>query len=79
MNDVYYYNILKNKDKRPAKRKITFEQTIIPQPFNILSGKLLRYQIRYRTRVNNSPEESLDNDDDDDSSQESNPLNRQLN
>ncbi len=23
--DVYYYNILKNKDKRSAKRKVTFE------------------------------------------------------
>ena len=45
MDDVYYYNILKNKG--PAKRKITFGQTITTPPSNLLSGKLLRYQTRY--------------------------------
>jgi len=77
-NDTYYYNILKNK--RSAKRKVTFSQTITIPPSNLLSKKQLRYQIRYQTRSNNSSEESSDNDDDDDSSDyEDNPLDRQPN
>ena len=44
-DDVYYYNILKNKG--PAKRKVTFEQTITILPSNLLSEKQLRYQTRY--------------------------------
>ena len=69
-DDVYYYNILKNKG--PAKRKVTFEQTITIPPSNLLSGKQLRYQTRYQTRSNNSPEESPDNDDDDDDDDDDN-------
>jgi len=76
-DDIYYYNILKNKDKEPTKRKVTFGQTLISQPSNTLSGKLPRYQTRYQTRINNSPEESPDdndndNDDDDDNNQGNN-------
>ncbi len=79
MDYAYYYNILKNKG--PAKRKVTFGQTITSQPSNTLSEKPSRYQTRYQTRTNNSPEESPDddNDDDDDSDQGNNPLNRQPN
>ena len=62
-NDAYYYNILKNK--RPARRKVTFGQTITTPPSNLLSEKQPRYQIRYQMR-NNSPEKSPDDDDDDD-------------
>ncbi len=40
-DDAYYYNILKNKG--PAKRKITFRQTIITPPSNLLSEKQPRY------------------------------------
>ncbi len=64
MDDVYYYNIFKNKGL--AKRKVTFRQSITIPPSNLLSRRPLRYQTRYQTRSNNSPEESLDNDDDDD-------------
>ncbi len=39
--DVYYYNLL--KDKRPVKRKVTFEQIITTPPSNLLSGKQLKY------------------------------------
>jgi len=63
-DDTYYYNLLKNK--RFAKRKVTFGQTITTPPSNLLSGKQPRYQTRYQTRSNNSPEESPDDDDDDD-------------
>ncbi len=66
-DNKYYYNLLKNKG--PAKRKVTFGQTITISPSNLLSGKQLRYQTRYQTRSNNSPEESSndnDNDNDDD-------------
>ncbi len=39
---------------------------ITTPPSNLLSEKLLRYQTRYQTRSNNSPEKSSDDDDDDD-------------
>ena len=80
MDDAYYYNIFKNKG--PARRKVTFGQTITTPSFNLLSGKLPRYQTRYQIRSNNSSEESPDNDDDDDdndSNQGNNSPNRQLN
>ncbi len=72
-DDIYYYNILKNKGL--AKRKVTFGQTITTPPSNLLSGKLSRYQTRYQTRNNNSLEKSSDDDDDDNdnSNQENNP------
>ncbi len=83
-DNVYYYNIFKNKGL--ARRKVTFRQTIITFPSNLLSRKQLRYQTRYQTRNNNSSEESPDNDDDDDdddddnnSNQENNLSNRQPN
>jgi len=44
-DDVYYYNILKNKGL--TKRKVTFGHTITTSPSNLLSGKLPRYQTRY--------------------------------
>ena len=69
-DDVYYYNIF-NKGKGPAKRKVTFGQTITTQPSNILSEKLSRYPTRSQTRTNNSPEESSDDNDDDDESDNS--------
>ncbi len=40
-DDAYYYNILKNKG--PAKRKVTFGQTITTLSSNLLSGKQPRY------------------------------------
>jgi len=62
--------LVKNKDKKLAKRKVTFGQTLTTQLPNILSEREQsdsRYRIRYQvTRNNNSPEESSDNDDDDD-------------
>src|SRR6266498_1363293 len=78
-DDAYYYNILKNKGL--AKRKVTFRQIITTPPSNLLSGKQLRYQIRYQTRSNNSSEESPDDDDDDDDDDDNNnpPPNRQPN
>src|SRR6266511_2065429 len=59
-NDTYYYNLLRNK--RPGKRKVTFGQTITTPLSNLLSGGQTRYQIRYQTRRDNSPEESSDDD-----------------
>ncbi len=47
-----------------------------------MSGKQLRYQTRYQTRSNNSPEESPDDDDDNDEDDDDNnnfPSNRQPN
>src|SRR6266540_4246581 len=52
-DDTYYYNLLRNKG--PAKRKVTFRQTITTPPSNLLSGGQTRYQTRYQTRNNNSP------------------------
>jgi len=76
--DTYYYNLLRNKG--PAKRKVTFGQTITTSPSNLLSRKQLRYQTRYQTRSNNSPEESPDDDDDDDDNDNNiSPPNRQPN
>ena len=70
IDDSFYYNLVKNKDKKLAKRKVTFGQTLTTQLPNILSEREQsdsRYRIRYQvTRNNNSPEESSDNDDDDD-------------
>ncbi len=63
IDDVYYYNILKNKGL--VKRKVTFRQSITIPSSNLLSGRLPSYQTRYQTRSNNSPEESSDDDDDD--------------
>ncbi len=65
-DDVYYYNILKNKG--PAKRKVTFGQTITTSLSNLLSEKQPRYQTRYQMRNNNLPEKLLDDDNDDDNS-----------
>ncbi len=76
MDDIYYYNLL--RDKEPVKRKVTFGQTITILPSNLLSGKQPRYQTRYQTRSNNSPEESSDDDDDDDDNN-NNLLNRSPN
>src|SRR6266511_769902 len=76
-DDTYYYNLLKNKG--PAKRKVTFGQTIMTPPSNLLSGGQTRYQTRYQTRNNNSPEESPDDDDDDDNDNNIPPPNRQPN
>src|SRR6266511_1216002 len=73
-DDTYYYNLLKNKG--PAKRKVTFGQTIMTPPSNLLSGGQTRYQTRYQTRNNNSPEESPDDDDDDDNDNNIPPPNR---
>ncbi len=73
-DDIYYYNLLKNKG--PAKSKVTFGQTITTLSSNLLSGKQPRYQTRYQIRSNNSPEESPDDDDDDDDDDNSNPSNR---
>src|SRR6266540_6821034 len=73
-DDTYYYNLLRHKG--PAKRKVTFGQTITTPLSNLLSGKQLRYQTRYQTRGNNSPEESSDDDDDDDDDNNTPPLNR---
>src|SRR6266540_1683805 len=75
-DDTYYYNLLRNKGLE--KRKVTFGQIITTPPFNLLSGKQPRYQIRYQTRSNNSPEKSPDDDDDDDDDNNS-PPNRQPN
>ena len=61
-DNIYYYNLL---NKGSAKRKVTFRQSIITLSSNLLSKKLLRYQIRYQTRSNNSSEKSPDDDDDD--------------
>jgi len=44
-DNVYYYNILKNKGL--VERKVTFGQTITTSPSNLLSEKLLRYQTKY--------------------------------
>ncbi len=68
--DIYYYNILKNKGL--VKWKVTFGQTIITPLSNLLSGKPPRYQIRYQTRNNNSPEESSDDDNDNDDNDDNN-------
>ena len=77
-DDIYYYNILKNKGL--AKRKVTFGQTITTPPSNLLSRKQPRYQTRYQTRSNNSPEKSPnDDDDDDDDDNNTPPPNRQPN
>src|SRR6266498_946370 len=77
-DDTYYYNLLRNKG--PAKRKVTFGQTIMTPPSNLLSGRQTRYQTRYQTRNNNSPEESQDDDDDDDDDNNNTPPpNRQPN
>ena len=70
-DDIYYYNLLRNKE--PAKRKVTFGQTITTPPSNLLSGNQQRYQIRSQTRNNNSPEESPDDDDDDDNDNDNSP------
>ena len=40
-DNIYYYNLLKNKGS--AKRKVTFEQTITTPPSNLLSEKQPRY------------------------------------
>ncbi len=72
-DDTYYYNLLRNKE--PAKRKVTFGQTITTPPSNLLSGKQPRYQTRYQTRSNDSPEESPDDDDDDDDDDNNPPPN----
>ena len=69
-DDTYYYNFLRNKGL--AKRKVTFGQTITTLPFNLLSRKQPRYQTRYQTRSNNSPEELPDDDDDDDDDDDNN-------
>ena len=37
-DDTFYYNFIKNKNKGPAKRKVTFGQTLITQLPSILSG-----------------------------------------
>src|SRR6266498_3692748 len=77
-DDTYYYNLLRNKG--PAKRKVTFGQTITTPLSNLLSGGQTRYQTRYQTRNNNSPEESPDDDDDDDDDDNNTPPpNRQPN
>src|SRR6266542_795781 len=76
-DDTYYYNLLRNKG--PAKRKVTFGQTITTPPSNLLSGGQTRYQTRYQTRNNNSPEESPDDDDDDDDDNNTPPPNCQPN
>ncbi len=79
-DNIYYYNLFRNKG--PAKRKVTFGQTITTSPSNLLSGKQPRYQTRYQTRSNNSPEESPDDDDDDNDNDDDNnnpPPNRQPN
>src|SRR6266498_1531136 len=76
-DDTYYYNLLRKKE--PAKRKVTFGQTITTPPSNLLSGKQLRYQTRYQTRSNNSSEELPDDDDDDDDDDNNPPPNRQPN
>ena len=74
-DDVYYYNILKNKGS--AKRKVTFGQTVTTPPFNLLSRKVPRYQTRYQTRSNNLSEESSDDDNNNNNhDQENNPPNR---
>jgi len=36
-DDSFYYNILKNKNSKSAKRKVTFEQTLTTRSPNILS------------------------------------------
>src|SRR6266542_202405 len=74
-DDTYYHNLLRNK--QPAKRKVTFGQTITTPPSNLLSGNQSRYRTRYQTRNNNSPEESPDDDDDDDDDNNTPPPNRQ--
>src|SRR6266498_3590363 len=75
---TYYYNLLRNKG--PGKRKVTFGQTITTPPSNLLSGGQTRYQIRYQTRRDNSPEESLDDDDElSDDDNNTPPPNRQPN
>ncbi len=70
MDDLFYYNLVKNKDKGSAKRKITFEQTLTTQSSSILSKREQsdsRYWIRYQAiRDNNSPKESSDDNDNDD-------------
>ncbi len=76
-NDIYTYNIL--KDKGPAKRKVTFGQTITTPPSNLLSGKQLRYQTRYQTRSNNSSKELPNDDDDDDDNDDNNNNNNSSN
>jgi len=37
MDDTFYYNFIKNKDKGSVKRNVTFGQTLITQSPNILS------------------------------------------
>ena len=77
-DNLYYYNILNRREL--AKRKVTFGQTITTLPSNLLSGKQPRYQIRYQTRSNNSPEESPDDDDNNnDDDDANNPSNYQPN
>jgi len=73
-DNIYYYNLLRNKG--PAKRKVTFGQTITTPPSNLLSRKQPRYQTRYQTRNNNSLEESPDDDDDNNDDDNNNPPNR---
>jgi len=68
-NDTFYYNFIKNKDKRSAKSKITFRQTLTTQSPSIISKQEKldsRYQTRYQIRSNNLPEELSDNDDNND-------------
>ncbi len=38
IDDTFYYNFIKNKDKGSAKRKITFDQTFTTQSPSILNG-----------------------------------------
>ncbi len=73
-DDTYYYNLLNRKE--PAKRKVTFGQTITTPLSNLLSGKQLRYRTRYQTRSNNSPKESPDDDDDNDDDDNNQPPNQ---
>ena len=77
-DDTFYYNLIKNKDKGLAKRKVTFRQILTTQSSSILSGQEksgLRYRTRYNTRSNNLPEElSDDNNNNDDNDQGNNPL-----
>ena len=77
-DNLYYYNILKKKEE-PAKRKVTFGQTITTPPSNLLSGNQSRYQTRYQTRSNNSPEESPDDDNNNNNNNNTSPPNRQPN
>ena len=39
IDDTFYYNFIKNKDKEPTKRKVIFGQTLTIQSSSILSGR----------------------------------------